>query len=377
MIVKQKLPAFDSAQAGSTSSVKPDIFSRLIQNIDIEVNGTRTAGDGVNYTGVAAAVCTAIAPSLGTGLTGTLTVSKAGVPTAFTVVVGGAAWAVGDTFTVFDPSGTGLVCVVATLTGSAVATASVGGGPLFAEDCIEYVQLVVDSEIKATFKPGSLRKLNSTDNITRDLPDKSIMRIPFAHVWHVWSQWGTKDIGQLQVQVKIKDSVNIAGTFTKLTGCYRYVPVAVSQVRGDVLLQTDIPVTNVIAGWNEINDLPWQRVVALTKLLFDSAAITQVKIKVGDALVFNQTKREIAFDLQRSPQYRVPDVFDFFIAVLDDRAAIEDFVYIVGDENGVPARRNVQVEFFWDTTIAAPAPFYILAQGLERGAKQPVAVAKA
>lgn len=84
----------------------------------------------VNYTGPDTATAVINITGTGSGATVTPTIVN-GQITAITVVAGGTGYAVGNTFTIADATGTGFIGTVATLSTTALATATVtsGGSP--------------------------------------------------------------------------------------------------------------------------------------------------------------------------------------------------------------------------------------------------------
>lgn len=240
-------------------------------------------------------------------------------------------------------------------------------GLIDASDVIEYVIVEQDTKQKIYIEPDLQRKMDQIENGTDDTLSSNFIFIPFRRLQLPGSAWGAKDIGQLRLRVKLKSSFG-ANNFNALVGYYAYTPLANPQNRGDVVVHTIINRTDVVAGWNTINDLPYYEILALTRLLLDSNAITEVQIKVGERVVYNLTKDAASFGLQVSPLYKKPTTLDYFPVVLDDLGDAADFIPLF--ENGT--RRNVEVKFYWDTGIAAVSnPLKIYAEGIERGNPQP------
>lgn len=98
-----------------------------VANINLAVNQrvhrVKLKCQAVNYTGGTALATTALTGGGNNALTVTFTATN-GVPNALTVVAAGSGYAVNDTFSVTDPTGTGGVFKVLTISGSTVLTAS-------------------------------------------------------------------------------------------------------------------------------------------------------------------------------------------------------------------------------------------------------------
>lgn len=245
--------------------------------------------------------------------------------------------------------------------GTAVATSS-----------IEYIIVKTDTKQKILIYPAEQRLFDGILNSTGDTLPTDYVFIPLTRLGIPWSKWGTRDIGQLQIQVKLKSAVE--ALFTKLRGFTIYSPTNTPQNRGDAFVQTILPQPTPIAGWNRINDLPYQDIIALTHLLLNADAITQVKVKIGDEERYNMTRNDAKAVLAINPLYKLPSSCPFFPVCLDVMGDPGEYMPII--QNGV--RRNVVVEYFWDTTVTAtPVSFNILAVGIEQGTPQPVATAKA
>lgn len=239
-----------------------------------------------------------------------------------------------------------------------------GGGAAGATDFVEYVALLQDGSQKIYIEPGLQRKLDSIQNSTDDTLPANFILVPLRRLGIPGSAWGGADIGELQLDVKLKAAGPAGSTFTTIRGWEAFTPLATAQNRGDVFIQQVLQQANPIAGWNQINDLQVKNIVTLSKLLFENNAITEVKVSVGGREVYHRTKDAAAFELAISPIYKRPGTLDFFPVVLDDLGSPADYVPLL--ENG--ARRDLKIEYFWDTTVNATAAFNILAEGIESAA---------
>jgi hypothetical protein len=293
----------------------------------------------------------------------------------------------GNTISVRIPtSSPALLCgIVLVGTGTSGATPA----ELDLSSVIKEVRIMQDQFCKARFKPTLQRKLDSILNSTSDTLSISCMAIPFFRMNVPGSKWGLGDIGQLTLEVEFVNPfpANTVFAGSALKAYWGYNPIVTPQPRGDVFVQTVINVPNPIAGWNRINDLPYQGIVSLTKMLLDNPAITEVKVSLGTREVYNATKKVALFAMENNQLYKVPSTITApntaaptasigpFPVILDDLGDPGDFMPLF--INGV--RQEVIVEFFWDTAINAVAAFDILAEGIERGVQSnaPVAAGRA
>jgi len=249
----------------------------------------------------------------------------------------------------------------------------IGTGNPTAADYLEYVTLNQDNRQKILIKPADQANLDAINNANGDNLDPSILVINLTRPGMLFSPWGTNDIQSLTIQAKIVAANPAGKTLTKIQGFYGYTPVSVPQNRGDAYLQTVIPVALPVAGWNILANLPVNDIITATKMILAANPITEVRISVGDKPVYHLTKAAAAEGLRRNPMYKIADAPTFFPVILDDMGIPSDFIPLL--ENGV--RRPVNVEFYWDTTIAAVSTFNILLEGIEKGTPMPVANSKA
>lgn len=259
---------------------------------------------------------------------------------------------------------------------------------LLLSSVIDRVTIKQDTFDKCIIDPALQRKLDDFYNSNSDTLAISQMLVPFNRYTNPNTGWGVGDIGQLILSVKCKDTFPANTTFTDLKALIAVHPTEAPVSRGNVFVQTVIPVQDVVGGWNQINDLQYYGVIAITKLLFDATNVTKVEIYLNDRVVYQRQKNEQLFGLQVNPLYKVPSTCTHtevagqpvtstgpFPVVLDDFGLTGDSMGIF-DANG---RMRVKVRFFVDTTIAAAAAFNILAEGIERGAQAnaPVAAGRA
>jgi len=115
----------------------------------------------INYTGGANKAVTPIQSATGSGGTATLTITN-GTPTAVSVS-GGTGWAVNDTFTVADDTGTGGVCKVTAVSSGALSTATVGtpGTPsaISPRQLITSIKFSVNGVVVRDISPDSILRI--------------------------------------------------------------------------------------------------------------------------------------------------------------------------------------------------------------------------
>jgi hypothetical protein len=247
------------------------------------------------------------------------------------------------------------------------------GSPTLAE-YIEYVEIEVNGKKDLRLEPAPQAKLDAILNSNGDTLDTTMMYVPFTRPGQRWSPWGTADIKELNIKAKIVGSNPSGKTLTALSALAVYSPVAAPMVRGDYVAQTIINPKVPVAGWNTIDDLPnLGSVSSLIRMVMTNAAITEVKIEIGERLAYHMTLAEAKEGLARNPMYKLPSGYDHFPVILDDLGIPEDFHPLIVD--GI--KQPVKVEYYWDTDVAAVAVFKILVEGLVRATPVPVATAKA
>lgn len=259
---------------------------------------------------------------------------------------------------------------------------------LLLSSVINRVVIKQDTFDKCIIDPALQRKLDDFYNANADTLALSQMLVPFNRYLNPNTGWGVGDIGQLVLEVQCKDTFPVNTTFTDLKALIAVHPIDAPVPRGNVFVQTVIPVQDVVGGWNQINDLQYYGVIAITKLLFDAANVTQVEIYLNDRIVYQKQKNEALFHLQVNPIYKIPSTCTYtevagqavtstgpFPVVLDDFGLTGDSMGIF-DANG---RMRVKIRYYVDTNVAAAASFNILAEGIERGAQAnaPVAAGRA
>lgn len=258
---------------------------------------------------------------------------------------------------------------------------TIGTGSPTPEDYFEYVLVNVNDKQKILIKPGMQRHFDRLMDVNDDVYDGSFLRIPLTRpgLGLLFSRWGTADIDRMTISVKLVGSNPSGKTLTAIRGWMKFEPGI--EPRGDVFLQS-IYTTGVPAGgWNEISDFPLKDISHVTKAIFGHNAIRQVKISIGDRLIYDMTREAAAEDLRHNPRYAVTDAAKAiatpllcFPAVLDDDGLPEDFWPLV--ESG--ARRPLKVEYYWDTGVTGtPVAFDIGVEGIERGAPSPVPSSRA
>ena len=190
----------------------------------------------------------------------------------------------------------------------------------------------------------------------------SFIDVPLLRNGVKGSAWGTLNIGQMLVEVQTRGTVYSGATFTGIRGRYSYMPVAAEQNRGNVVLQTIIPYTNPVAGWNQWNDVPWYGPISLSKLILQHPAITMVEVYIADRIVHQKTKAASLAALAYYSRYTAPENYAAFPIIFDQLGTPGDFLPLfVGT-----TRQTVKLRFFWDTTITAtPVTFQTYIEGVE------------
>ena len=229
------------------------------------------------------------------------------------------------------------------------------------------IELTSEIHWAASWLEYQYRIDSNSDNLPVDF-----LHIPLSRIGIPDSAWGSGDIRQFEIAVKLKASFG-SSTFTRLVGWLSYTPVSKPEPRGAVILDTLLNPPTPVAGWNKVSDLPVASLVSLTRMVFNNSAISHIKLSIGDREVYNMTKAAAIAALAFNPLYKMwstlaaASTFPCFLEVLGTPG---EYVPLVQD--GV--RRPVNLEYFWDTTITAtPAAFEILIEGVEPGQPQPTA----
>ena len=192
----------------------------------------------VNYTGGTSAALTKITSTSGTGSpTGTLTIVN-GVPTAITITNGGTGtWVPGDTLSIADATGKGLIVTVATVTvGNAIATATVSGATPSAISPATFC-----NTIKLLVNGVNICDLTAQQEINRALFNNmpigaGQLPILFTEPWRNITRWpeitSWDMAGQNSFQIQIAINPNL--TTPQLTGIMEFDYVR-NTVSGPVL----------------------------------------------------------------------------------------------------------------------------------------------
>ena len=257
------------------------------------------------------------------------------------------------------------------------------GTTLDVRHVVEYVELFQSGKSKLLLKPGQFLRYQEFLNTTDDAFPTNALFLPLARPGVLGSDWATGDMESFQISVKLKSALyNVNGqsaaAFTRLTGSMTYEPLAAPVNRGDVFLLNTISQPAPSAGWNTIDNLTVNNLAALSRLYFmcqapgtdltdlRASAINQVKIRVGEMDIYNQTKALVEIFLTHSPFYKngVGSALTMgFPVILDRNNRVADLPRLFDGRSRLPVR----VEYFWDSAVAAPAPFDILLEGIELG----------
>ena len=236
---------------------------------------------------------------------------------------------------------------------------------------------------KMLIKPNQFMRYQEFLNTTDDTFPLNALFIPLSRPGVRGSDWATGDMESLQISVKLKSALynvngQTAAAFTRLSGSMTYEPLAKPVNRGDVFLLQTISQPAPSAGWNTIDKLTVNNLAALSRLFFScqppafdlfdtrAQAITQVKLRIGETDVYNQTRALVEVFLSHSPFYKngVGSALNMgFPVVLDRNNRIDELAPLFDGKSRLPVR----VEYFWDTNVAAVAPFDILMEGIELG----------
>ena len=257
------------------------------------------------------------------------------------------------------------------------------GTTLDVRHVIESVELFQSGKSKSLIRPNQFMRYQEFLNATADPIPTNVLFIPLARPGVRGTDWATGDMESFQISVKLKAALyNVSGqsaaAFTRLTGNMTYEPLPAPANRGDVYLHQTISQPAPSAGWNTIDNLTVNNLAALSRLFFmcqapgtdttdfRAAAITQVKIRIGEVDVYNQTKAIVETSLVYNPFYKSATSSALtmgFPVMLDRNNRIEDVPRLFDGRSRLPVR----VEYYWDTAIAAVAPFDILIEGVEPG----------
>lgn len=252
-----------------------------------------------------------------------------------------------------------------------LGTNNVGGDELDAANAIEHIVIEQDTKQKVYIEPSLQRKLDNCMNANADTLSPSFVFVPFLRMGIAGSAWGTANIAQLLAKIKIKSAAPAGGSITGVKAWMSYIPLAQPVNRGSVYVQTVYTPPMPAQGWNTISDLPYQGIISLTKMIMADDYIDEVRVLVGDRVVYHMNKSAAKFALQVNPLHKVPSTFDFFPVMLDALGNPGDFLPLF--EGGV--RQTVRVEYNW--TNATLRQFKILLEGIERDDQAPVITAKA
>lgn len=241
---------------------------------------------------------------------------------------------------------------------------------------IDEVRILADQDTVFIVDPTYRRKWEDFLNANSDtLPLNSLM-IMFNNFLNPTLGWGVGDFKQLTLQVKMKNPFPANTACTALKAYLGYHPLAGHKPRGNVLVEAKIPVPKTpVAGWNKINDLPYQEVSMLAGLLFDNPAITEVRISRGGRKVYHLNKAAQLAYLCQNPLFKVPSTCTHadvsgqavastgpFPVVFNDFGPTDDMMpFFEGD-----VRQTIKVEYYWDTNVNAVADFNIWALALQR-----------
>ena len=246
---------------------------------------------------------------------------------------------------------------------------AVGHATNVISDIFEYFLLNQDDKQKILIKPLVQNMSDAIDNANGDTLDVAFAYLPLTRPGMNFSPWGTGDISRLSIQAKVKAAMTGVQSLTRLDGWLCYTPVNLPRLRGDVFLQSVITTPLPTAGWNTLANVEVRDISTVTKLILGDTAVTEVKVSVGERLVYQMTLSAANEAARRNPRYKVPAVPTCFPCLLDTLGIPSDFIPLL--ENGV--RRPLNVEYYYDTTVHAAAVFDILVEGVEMGQRQAVA----
>lgn len=253
---------------------------------------------------------------------------------------------------------------------------------------ISEVRVFQDQNEKCLIKPSLQRLMDDFLNSNSDtLPIDSVY-IPFNRFLHPDAGWGTANIGKLLVKVKCTNPFPANTTFTDIRPFWGYHALPKSINRGNVFLQSVIPLTNVVGGWNTINDFPYYNVASYSKMLFNQANVTEVKITRGDVTLYHAKKCDALTAMKFNDRYKVPSTCAHveidgalssstgpFPVLFDDLGPIGDMADLFVNNE----KQLIKVEYYVDTNVSAAANFDVLIEGFELEAQvaRQTAVARA
>jgi hypothetical protein len=263
-----QINGINGVSAGSAAVVNLPVNQRYHRNVYqcVAVNYTGAATANALFSGTITAAAVVNITGTGSGATVNLTVVN-GAITAIAANAGGTGYAVGDKFTIADATGTGFVGTVATLSTSALATATVTSGgtpsPISPVVFFSAVQELVNGINMRDIAPADIINTAAANNILWRLGQLSLYYTePFFNVNREnemlsWDMYG---------QSTFTHKLNIAPSLVSpgLTGISEFDFLRnVKPTANDGQVPFLQPVSkhnygfNVISGINRINTLPF------------------------------------------------------------------------------------------------------------------------
>lgn len=234
-------------------------------------------------------------------------------------------------------------------------------------DAVEYVTVLQNGKQKMILYPTLSLILDQFLNYNNDQIPVDGFLVPFSRPGYPGSSWGTGDIETLSIECKIKAALSGgAASFSKVTGTQCYMPTDSPEPRGAVFLQKVIP-QNPVAGWNTINDLPVDTLVAVARMIFNHTAITEVEIVLGEETRYHSDKWQAQAGIALNNMYKVRSTTEVFAAFLDVLGDPGNLLPLL--DGGI--RRPFQIRYYLDSTVAAASAFSILVEGVEAGDAKP------
>jgi hypothetical protein len=249
---------------------------------------------------------------------------------------------------------------------------------LIASAVVSKIRVIVDTEEKMTIKPALLRKFEEFFNANADTMDVSEIFIPFSHHLDPTRGWGLAQIGEILINVEFVNPLPANTTVTDVQAKLIYVPLQNHVPRGDVYVTRYFTQANPIDQWNEIPDLKYNEVVAVSHLYFDHAGVTEVEAWLGSKKLWHATKEEILFYMQKHPIYRQPSGVSH-VVIAGQATTSAGGLFVPFDLFGQMAesfplfadgaRQDFKLKYKLENALVAAAPFDLMAQAIERDSK--------
>lgn len=299
------ISGINGVAAGGQASVNLPVnqrYHRLVFQTagQLVYTGTAAAKAITAVSGLAAAAIN-VQSSAGTGATGHFTISG-GIPTAITIDGGGTGWAVGDYFVVADPTGYGYFGKVATLSTTAIATATVVSlpGPLPVTSFATSLKLLVNGVNMRDITPAQTISLAQLTGYIPSLGELPInFTDPRRNVNHHNEVQSWDLAGQQTFQIQMGISQNVLNP--SLTGIMEFDYDRNMRQVGNSAIPFLQPVSQhsftflIASGRNDLNQLPFSYPISRMHFLGTSPGnLYQLEIDQDGNKVVEATQAQLA-----------------------------------------------------------------------------------